>query len=65
MTGPPDMSDHRKTDLVTLTRHVLDEQRCHPGATGELTLLLASVQLGCKFVATTVRKAGIVSLCVI
>jgi fructose-1,6-bisphosphatase I len=56
------MSDHRQTDLVTLTRHVMAEQRAHPAASGELTFLLVSIQLACKFVATTVRKAGIVSL---
>jgi fructose-1,6-bisphosphatase len=29
---------------------------------GDLTLLLVSIQLGCKFVATSVRKAGLVNL---
>ncbi|KNE71272.1 hypothetical protein AMAG_15515 [Allomyces macrogynus ATCC 38327] len=56
------MSDHTKTDLVTLSRHVLADQQAHPGASGDLTLLLVSIQLGCKFVATCVRKAGIVNL---
>lgn len=56
------MSDHTRTDLITLSRHVLAEQRSHPHATGDLTLLLVSIQLGCKFVATCVRKAGIVNL---
>ncbi|ORZ32776.1 hypothetical protein BCR44DRAFT_1515222 [Catenaria anguillulae PL171] len=56
------MSDHTRTDLVTLSRHVLAEQRAHKDATGDLTLLLVSIQLGCKFVATCVRKAGIVNL---
>ncbi|KAI9218191.1 putative FBP1-fructose-1,6-bisphosphatase [Blastocladiella britannica] len=56
------MSDHTRTDLVTLSRHVLAEQRAHKDATGDLTLLLISIQLGCKFVATCVRKAGIVNL---
>ncbi|KNE70448.1 hypothetical protein AMAG_14578 [Allomyces macrogynus ATCC 38327] len=56
------MSDHTKTDLVTLSRHVLADQQAHPAASGDLTLLLVSIQLGCKFVATCVRKAGIVNL---
>ncbi|KAL7752646.1 Fructose-1,6-bisphosphatase [Sorochytrium milnesiophthora] len=56
------MSDHTRTDLITLSRHVLAEQRKHKQATGDLTLLLVSIQLGCKFVATCVRKAGIVNL---
>jgi hypothetical protein len=59
------MSDHTRTDLVTLSRHVLAGQRAHKEATGDLTLLLVSIQLGCKFVATCVRKAGIVNLYVV
>ncbi|CAG8782074.1 32577_t:CDS:2, partial [Racocetra persica] len=47
------------TDIITLTRHVLDEQRRHKDATGDLTLLLNAIQLGCKFVATNVRKARV------
>ncbi|CAG8488312.1 7578_t:CDS:2 [Cetraspora pellucida] len=47
------------TDIITLTRHVLDEQRKHKEASGDLTLLLNAIQLGCKFVATNVRKARI------
>ncbi|KNE64653.1 hypothetical protein AMAG_10010 [Allomyces macrogynus ATCC 38327] len=56
------MADHTQTNLITLSRHVLAEQRAHKNATGDLTLLLVSIQLGCKFVATCVRKAGIVNL---
>ncbi|RKP13168.1 fructose-1,6-bisphosphatase class 1/Sedoheputulose-1,7-bisphosphatase [Piptocephalis cylindrospora] len=56
------MADHTKTNLVTLTRHVLSDQKKHADATGDLTLLLTSIQLGCKFVATSVRKAGLVHL---
>ncbi|KAI9225377.1 MAG: fructose-1,6-bisphosphatase class 1/Sedoheputulose-1,7-bisphosphatase [Piptocephalis tieghemiana] len=56
------MADHTKTNLVTLTRHVLSDQKRHHNATGDLTLLLTSIQLGCKFVATSVRKAGLVRL---
>lgn len=50
------------TDIITLTRHVLDEQRRHKEASGDLTLLLNAVQLGCKFVATNVRKARLLNL---
>lgn len=47
------------TDLITLTRHLIYQQQLHPEASGDFTLLLASVQLGCKFVANSVRKAGL------
>ena len=58
------MSEEKKvtTDIITLTRHVLDEQRRHKEASGDLTLLLNAVQLGCKFVATNVRKARLLNL---
>ena len=50
------------TDIITLTRHVLDEQRKHKEASGDLTLLLNAIQLGCKFVETNVRKARLLNL---
>lgn len=48
------------TDLVTLSRHTLNDQPA--AANGDLTLLLMSIQLGCKFVSSQVRRAGIVNL---
>ncbi|KAJ1903824.1 Fructose-1,6-bisphosphatase, partial [Tieghemiomyces parasiticus] len=56
------MADHTKTNIVTLTRHVLTGQYKHKEATGDLTLLLTAVQLGCKFVESCVRKAALVYL---
>ena len=53
------------TDLITLSRHVLNEgfklQRQHQ-ASGELTLLLNSLQTTCKFIESMVRKARLVNL---
>jgi fructose-1,6-bisphosphatase I len=54
--------DDIDTDLCTLTRHVLHEQSKHADAHGDLTLLLVSIQLGCKFVSSLVRKAGLANL---
>jgi hypothetical protein len=54
--------DTIETNLCTLSRHVLHDQRKHKEATGDLTLLLISVQLGCKFVSSLVRKAGLANL---
>ncbi|RKP37729.1 putative FBP1-fructose-1,6-bisphosphatase [Dimargaris cristalligena] len=56
------MADHTKTNIITLTRHVLTEQYQHKDATGDLTLLLTAIQLGCKFVESCVRKAALVYL---
>ncbi|CAG8596844.1 7391_t:CDS:2 [Diversispora eburnea] len=54
--------DEFTTDIITLTRHVLDEQRKHKEASGDLSILLNAIQLGCKFVATNVRKARLLNL---
>ncbi|PBK78154.1 probable FBP1-fructose-1,6-bisphosphatase [Armillaria ostoyae] len=51
------------TDLITLTRHVLNDQmRLGPAATGDLTLLLTAIQVTSKFIATNVRKARLINL---
>jgi fructose-1,6-bisphosphatase I len=50
------------TNLITLSRHVLHEQTLHPQASGDLTQLLISIQLGCKFVSSQVRRAGLANL---
>jgi len=47
---------------MTLTRHVLAEQRKIPGATGDLTQLLNSIQTAVKAVSSAVRRAGISNL---
>lgn len=51
-----------ETNLCTLSRHVLHEQRKYSSAHGDLTLLLVSIQLGCKFVSSQVRRAGLANL---
>lgn len=59
------MSDEQlpSTDIITLTRHVLDDQiRLGAAATGDLTLLLTAIQVTSKFIATNVRKARLINL---
>lgn len=51
-----------ETNLITLTRHVLHDQTKLKDAHGDLTLLLVSIQLGCKFVSSQVRRAGLANL---
>ncbi|PWN24548.1 putative FBP1-fructose-1,6-bisphosphatase [Jaminaea rosea] len=53
------------TDIITLTRHVLQEgfQRQKKGAaSGDLTILLSSLQTTCKFIESNVRKASLINL---
>lgn len=52
-----------KTDLITLTRFIIEEQqRLAPDATGELSLLLNALQYAFKFIAHTIRRAELVNL---
>jgi len=51
-----------QTNLITLTRHSIHDQSKYEHARGDMTLLLTSIQLGCKFVSTAVRKAGLANL---
>ena len=50
------------TNCMTLTRHVLAEQRRIPGASGDLSQLLNSLQSAIKAVSSAVRRAGIANL---
>jgi len=51
------------TDLITLTRHILNDQiRLGSDATGDLTLLLTAIQVTSKFIAANVRKARLINL---
>uniref|UniRef100_A0A146L7T5 Fructose-1,6-bisphosphatase isozyme 2 n=3 Tax=Lygus hesperus TaxID=30085 RepID=A0A146L7T5_LYGHE len=56
------MSGILETDCLTLTRFVLAQQQKFPGATGELTQLLNSLQTAVKAISSAVRKAGLAQL---
>lgn len=49
-------ADAHRTDLMTITRHVLNEQTKYPESRGDLTILLNHIVLGCKFVCSSVSK---------
>ncbi|KAI3940119.1 hypothetical protein MKW92_019755 [Papaver armeniacum] len=50
------------TDLMTITRFVLNEQSKHPESRGDFSILLSHIVLGCKFVCAAVNKAGLAKL---
>jgi fructose-1,6-bisphosphatase I len=45
--------------LYTIERHILDQERKHPGATGELTALLYDMALAGKIIAEATTRAGL------
>ncbi|KAK2366567.1 Fructose-1,6-bisphosphatase, cytosolic [Trifolium repens] len=55
-------ADAQRTDLMTITRFVLNEQSKHPESRGDFTILLSHIVLGCKFVCSAVNKAGLAKL---
>ncbi|CAJ1953101.1 unnamed protein product [Sphenostylis stenocarpa] len=55
-------ADALRTDLMTITRFVLNEQSKHPESRGDFTILLNHIVLGCKFVCSAVNKAGLAKL---
>ncbi|GMH31646.1 hypothetical protein Nepgr_033490 [Nepenthes gracilis] len=55
-------ADAHRTDLMTITRHVLNEQSKHSESRGDFTILLNHIVLGCKFVCSSVNKAGLAKL---
>jgi len=47
---------------ISLDRHVLDEQRRTPGATGDFTTLLSQIALASKIINSKVNQAGLVEV---
>ncbi len=50
------------TRIITIERHILDEQRAHPEATGTLTSILYDIALAAKFIASRTTRAGLVDI---
>jgi fructose-1,6-bisphosphatase I len=50
------------TPIVTIERFILDQERLHPEATGELSNLLYDFALGTKIIAAAIRRAGLVNI---
>ncbi|KAI7750889.1 hypothetical protein M8C21_003107 [Ambrosia artemisiifolia] len=55
-------ADAFRTDLMTITRFVLNEQSKFPESRGDFSILLSHIVLGCKFVCAAVNKAGLAKL---
>jgi fructose-1,6-bisphosphatase I len=48
--------------IRTVQQHILDEERLHPGATGDFTALLTTLTLSAKIISREVNKAGLVKI---
>jgi len=55
-------SPNDPTAIITIERHILDEQRSHPGATGALTNLLYDIALAGKVIASKTTRAGLAEI---
>lgn len=51
-----------KKRFMTLPRHILEGEKRHPEATGELSLLLSQIALAAKVISLEVNKAGLVDI---
>jgi fructose-1,6-bisphosphatase I len=52
----------KSSRFMTLARHIIEGERRHPGATGELSALLSDLALACKVISLEVNKAGLVDI---
>ena len=50
------------TKLVTLSRHILEEQHSFPAAKGDFTNLMMDLTLAFKIISREVNKAGLVEI---
>ena len=48
--------------FVTLYRHIIEQERKFPEATGELSDLLADIALACKLISLEVNRAGLIEI---
>jgi fructose-1,6-bisphosphatase I len=51
---------HKK--FITLYRHIIEQERKFPQATGQLSDLLADIALACKLISLEVNRAGLIDI---
>jgi fructose-1,6-bisphosphatase I len=52
----------RKTPILTVQQHILQEQKRFPGASGEFSWLLSGITLATKMIQAQVRRAGLTDI---
>jgi fructose-1,6-bisphosphatase I len=53
---------HTATSVVTIERFIIEQERLHPEATGELSGILYDIALAAKMIASKVRMAGLADI---
>jgi fructose-1,6-bisphosphatase I len=53
---------HTATSVVTIERYIVEQERLHPEATGELSGILYDLALAAKMISSKVRRAGLVDI---
>jgi fructose-1,6-bisphosphatase I len=53
---------HTATSVVTIERFIIEQERLHPEATGELSGILYDIALAAKMIANKVRRAGLADI---
>ncbi|MEJ7808830.1 MAG: class 1 fructose-bisphosphatase [Gemmatimonadaceae bacterium] len=56
------MVQHTPTSVVTIERFIIEQERLHPEATGELSGILYDMALAAKMIASKVRSAGLADI---
>ena len=56
------MVQHTATSVVTIERFIIEQERLHPEATGELSGILYDLALAAKMIANKVRSAGLADI---
>ena len=56
------MVQHTATSVVTIERFIIEQERLHPEATGELSGILYDLALAAKMIANKVRRAGLADI---
>jgi fructose-1,6-bisphosphatase I len=53
---------HTDTSVVTIDRYIIEQERLHPQATGELSGILYDLAVAAKMIANKVRSAGLADI---
>jgi fructose-1,6-bisphosphatase I len=60
--GMPSVVRHTDTSVVTIERFIIEQEKLHPQATGELSGILYDMALAAKMIANKVRNAGLADI---